>query len=204
MLSGLATGDGLAALVTFAVVATVTPGGANLLAAASGARLGLRRSLPLLAGLSLGVAALFATAGIGFGALLNAAPALDAAMRAAGSAYLLWLAGRIARSGPPGVPEREGAVPAGFLTGVILLWLNPKAWTTAIAASATFAGLAMSPALLAALLGAVFETAAAISLLLWCTCGLFLARALRTHAQWRVVNAALGAALAASVIPMWW
>jgi threonine/homoserine/homoserine lactone efflux protein len=203
MLTGAAAGSELLSLAAFAAVATVTPGGANLLAAASGARFGLWRSLPLLAGLSFGLAALVAVAGAGFGALLGAAPALELAMRMAGSAYLLRLAWRIARSGPPGMQAREGAAPMGFPTGIALLWLNPKAWTMALAASATYAGLATSPAALAATLAAVFGTAAAISLLLWCTCGLLLAHALRRPAQWRAVNAVLGAALAASVIPMW-
>lgn len=203
-LSGLVTESGLPALVAFAIVATVTPGGANLLAAASGARFGLWRSLPLLAGLSFGLAALVAIAGAGLGALVSAAPTLRVAMRLAGSAYLLWLAWRIACGGPPGLREREGAAPAGFPTGIALLWLNPKAWTMGLAASAIFAGLSASPKVLAVTLGAVFGAAAAISLTLWCTCGFLLARVLRTHAQWRVANAALGTALAASVIPMWW
>ena len=47
----------LLSLLAFAVVATATPGGANLLAASAGARFGLARSLPLLLGLSLGLAA---------------------------------------------------------------------------------------------------------------------------------------------------
>lgn len=39
-------------LLLFAVVATFTPGGANLLAAASGARFGFQRSAPLLLGIT--------------------------------------------------------------------------------------------------------------------------------------------------------
>ena len=72
----------------------------------------------------------------------------------------------------------------------------------ALAASATYAGLGTGPASLAALLGSVFGIAAAVSLLLWCAGGLVLARTLRTAAAWRMVNAVLGAALAASVIPI--
>jgi threonine/homoserine/homoserine lactone efflux protein len=199
-----AAGSDVFSLFAFAAVATVTPGTANLLAAASGARFGLRRSLPLLAGFSVGLAALVAAASAGLGALLNAAPAVGVVMRSAGSAYLLWLAWRIARSGPPHMRARGGAAPSGFPTGIALLWLNPKGWTMALAASATYTGLATNPAELAAILSTVFGTAAAISLVLWCAWGLLLARLLRTRAQWRTVNAALGTALAASVIPMLW
>ncbi len=203
MLTDAAAGVDLLSLLVFAVATTLTPGGATLLATASGARFGLRRSLPLLAGIAAGLAALVALAEVGLGSLLEAAPALQSAMRVAGSAYLLWLAWRIAWSGAADIRQAEGSSPMSFLTGIALLWLNPKGWTMALAASATYAGLASSPASLAALLGAVFGIAAAISLLLWCACGLLLARTLRTTTAWRAVNAVLGAALAASVVPIW-
>ena len=203
MLTDAAAGVDLLSLLVFAVATTLTPGGATLLATASGARFGLRRSLPLLAGIAAGLAALVALAGAGLGSLLQAAPALQSAMRVAGSAYLLWLAWRIAWSGAPDIRQAEGSSAMGFPTGIALLWLNPKGWTMALAASATYAGLATSPASLAALLGAVFGIAAALSLLFWCACGLLLARTLRTTAAWRAVNAVLGAALAASVVPIW-
>ncbi len=121
MLTGAGSAADLLSLVAFAAVATATPGGANLLAAASGARFGLRRSLPLLADFALGLAALVAVAGAGLGALLDTVPGGEVAMRAAGSADLLWLAWRIARDGAPDVREREDARPAGFITGVVLL-----------------------------------------------------------------------------------
>ncbi|TDH60769.1 LysE family translocator [Dankookia rubra] len=190
-------------LVAFAGIATVTPGGANLLAASSGARFGLMRSLPLLLGFSLGLAALVGAAGIGFGALLEAAPILRLVMRSAGSAYVLWLAWRIASAGRPEPPGWDGTAPPGFLAAVVLLWLNPKAWTTAVAASATYAGLVPGLVPLAGLLALVFGVAAAVSLHLWCAFGMLLARTLRTEAQWRAANILLGSALVASLVPMW-
>src|SRR5918997_4891425 len=95
MLTSSTSGADILSLLAFAISATVTPGGATLLATASGARFGLRRSLPLLAGIAAGLAALVALAGAGLGSLLQAAPALQSAIRGAGSAYLLWLARRI-------------------------------------------------------------------------------------------------------------
>ncbi|PXW25635.1 hypothetical protein SAMN05445871_5110 [Paraburkholderia caballeronis] len=47
----------VALLVLFVVVATATPGGATTLAAASGARFGFVRSMPLIAGGAFGLAA---------------------------------------------------------------------------------------------------------------------------------------------------
>ena len=91
----------------------------------------------------------------------------------------------------------------GFASGFLLLWLNPKGWTMAVAAAAAYAALSDSPLLLALLLGAVFGLAAALSLSLWCSGGLWLAQFLTTETRWRSVNIGLALLLAASIMAMW-
>jgi hypothetical protein len=46
--------DQLFSLIAFAVIATITPGGATILAAASGAQVGFARSIPLIGGIAIG------------------------------------------------------------------------------------------------------------------------------------------------------
>ena len=190
-------------LALFALVSTLTPGGATTLATASGAQFGFRRSVPLMAGIAVGLGSLAAAAAAGLAGLLLAAPSLQLAMRLAGTAYLLWLAWKIGRSGPPAV-RAELARPTSFVGGACLLWLNPKGWAMALGAAASFGLLAESPLRLALLLGSAFGLAAAVSLSLWCLAGLLLARLLRTERQWRLVNGLLGLLLAVSILPMWW
>ena len=192
----------IAPLVLFAVVSTVSPGGATTLATASGSQFGFRRSIPLMVGIAVGLASLAAGAAAGLAGLLMAAPGLLLAMKAAGSAYLLWLAWKVARSGPPNL-NAVGAVPTTLLGGACLLWLNPKGWAMALGAAASFAMLASGPLQLAALLGTTFGLAALLSLSLWCAAGIVLARLLKTQRQWRMLNAVLGALLVASILPMW-
>ncbi|WP_144138281.1 LysE family translocator [Paraburkholderia sp. BCC1884] len=189
-------------LLLFVAVATVTPGGATTLATASGARFGLVRSIPLLVGIALGLALLAAVAALGLGSLLHAMPALQTVVKAAGSAYLLWLAWRIARGGPPNAADGP-AQPITLGQGFLLLWLNPKSWAMTVGAAASFALLASSPNRLALLLGAVFGSAACVSLVLWCALGVLLARLLRTPRHWRILNLAMCVLLAASIIPAW-
>ena len=120
-------------LGAFAAVATITPGGATTLATASGARFGFRRSVPLMAGIAIGLASLAAAAAAGLAGLLLARPSLQVAMKGIGSAYLAWLAWQVGRSGPPRLGA-GAAEPTGFLGGACLLWLNPKGWAMALAA----------------------------------------------------------------------
>ncbi|MGF6756704.1 LysE family translocator [Paraburkholderia sp. GAS42] len=192
----------VAPLLLFAAVSTVTPGGATTLATASGAQFGFRRSIPLMAGIAVGLASLAAVAAAGLAGVLLAVPALELAMKLTGSAYLLWLAWKIGRSGPPRL-DMQLAAPTSFIGGACLLWLNPKGWAMTLGAAASFSVLATGPLRLAALLGSAFGIAAVVSLSLWCVAGMVLARLLQTPRQWRVLNVALGVLLAASIVPMW-
>jgi len=192
----------LVPLLIFAVVSTLTPGGATTLATASGAHFGFRRSVPLMAGVAIGLASMAAAAAAGLAALLLTEPSLQLAMKAVGSAYLIWLAWKIGRSGPPHL--RAGlARPTSFVGGFWMLWHNPKGWAMTLGAAASFAALASGPLQLALLLGPIFGAAAALSQSAWCVAGQLLARLLRTDRQWRALNAVLGVLLAASIIPMW-
>lgn len=189
-------------LFLFALVATISPGGATTLATASGANFGFRRSVALIAGISAGLASMAALAAAGLAALLLARPMLQLAMKLIGSGYLVWLAWRIGQGGRPDL-ERGLNVPTGFLRGIGLLWINPKGWAMTLSAAASFAALASGPFQLALLLGATFALASLFSLTTWCVAGLLLARTLRTEAQWRALNTALGLLLVVSIVPIW-
>lgn len=189
-------------LVVFTVVSTITPGGATTMATASGAHFGFRRSIPLILGIGFGLACMAAAAAAGLASVLLAAPSLQFAMKALGSLYLLWLAIKIARSGPP---HLKGAAtrPTRFIGGVGMLIQNPKAWAMTLGAAASFAALANGPGTLAIMLGLAFGIACLVSLSLWCVTGQVLARLLKTTFQWRVLNGVLGGLLVLSIVPMW-
>ncbi|MBL4891414.1 MAG: LysE family transporter [Rhizobiaceae bacterium] len=189
-------------LMTFAIIATISPGGATTLATASGVQFGLVRSIPLICGIAFGLALLNGAVGGGLGGLINTFPQIQLALKVFGSTYLLWLAWTIGKQGAP-KSSGDADTPIGFLKGLLLLWLNPKGWTMAVSAAAAFASLSDSPQRLAILLGTVFGTAALLSLSLWCIGGQWLSLFLKTEQQWRYVNIALGLLLAISIIPMW-
>lgn len=188
-------------LILFAVVSTLTPGAATTLATASGAHFGFRRSVPLMAGAALGLASMAATAAAGLASVLLAWPSLRLAMKITGTAYLLWLALRIARSGAP--RARETDRPTSLIGGLLVLWQNPKAWTMTMGAAASFSTLASGPTHMALILGPTFGATASASLVIWCLTGRMLARVLRSDAEWRALNITLGVLLVLSIIPMW-
>ncbi len=130
--------DALLALCLFAFVTSITPGPSNLMLLASGANFGLWRTLPQVAGITLGFTALLLAVGLGLGAALAAWPALHIGLQAAGAAYLLHLAWRIGRSRTLGGGE-AGAQPLTLLQSAAFQWVNPKAWAVAATAMAVHA-----------------------------------------------------------------
>ncbi len=194
--------ESLLPLILFALVSTITPGGATTLATASGAHFGFRRSIPVMGGFAFGLGSMACAAAVGLGGVLTALPMLQIAMKALGSLYLIWLAVRIGGSGQP----REAgqmARPTGFLAGVWMLWHNPKGWAMTMGAAASFAALANNPLTLAMLLGMTFCVMAALSLTLWCALGQLFARLLNAPWQWRALNISMACLLVLSIIPMW-
>ena len=193
----------LTSLILFAIVATLSPGGATTLATASGAQFGYLKSLPLILGIAAALAVLVAVSGAGLSSVLARFPMLSLAMKLAGSGYLLWLAAKIARSGGAGAGRNEIARPVGFLGGGLLLAVNPKAWAMAFGVGASFSTLMPDPVQQAGLMATVFGAAAVLSLSIWCVGGAILARTLRTQRQWRVLNITLAALLALSIVQIW-
>lgn len=193
----------LPALMAFAFIGSITPGGSTLFSSSTGSRFGMRRSVPLLSGLVVGFTLLTAICAVGVGALLHSVDALRVAVKIGGTVYLLWLAYHIGISGAPNVDASTASSPPAFRTGVIFNLLNPKAWTVVISATAAYASLTDSTALLAAILVVVFSACCTIACIAWCAGGHALARVLSTDRQWRIVNTILGVLLALTVIPMW-
>jgi threonine/homoserine/homoserine lactone efflux protein len=126
--------DALLALCLFAFVTSITPGPSNLMLLASGANFGLWRTLPQVAGITLGFTALLLAVGLGLGAALAAWPALHIGLQAAGAAYLLHLAWRIGRSrklggGAAGARPPWSTCPASW-PGPAAAWRCGGRWPT--------------------------------------------------------------------------
>jgi len=92
--------------------------------------------------------------------------------------------------------------PVGFGAGMTVLLANPKAWSMAIAASATYAELVPNAMLLALVLGTVFAVAAILATLFWCAGGVMLGNTLRSARQWKTVSLILSGLTAVSITPL--
>ena len=82
----------LFALIAFAFVGSVTPGPNNLMLLASGANIGVRRTLPHFLGIVLGWMLMVVLVGVGLLQLFETLPIVYAALRVFSVGYLIYLA----------------------------------------------------------------------------------------------------------------
>jgi threonine/homoserine/homoserine lactone efflux protein len=190
----------VAALVAFAFVGSFSPGPNNAVLWASGISFGFRRTIPHVVGAALGVGALVVGVAAGVGAFLEAAPSAALALRLAGSAYLLYVAWRVAGSGA--IARAEAAHPLGVWQAAVFQWLNPKAWVFAIALVGTFLPEDLASAGIALLTGIVVAVVA-VSFTIWAAGGAALARFVADERRRRLVSLLLAALIVASVVLLW-
>lgn len=113
-----------------------TPGPANMAPLATGARFGFRAALPFVAGVVIGKQFVIWPVGFGLMELADRAPYVFDILKWVSAAYICWLAWKVAnlRLGPA---DAQVAAP-GFLAGLIVHPLNPKAWAMIVAGFTNF------------------------------------------------------------------
>lgn len=191
----------LVAFVMFAVVMFFTPGPNNIMLLSSGLTYGFRRTLPHMAGITIGFAFMVAAVGLGLGTIFIAYPVLQTILKYAGAAYLIYLAAAIAMSGPvtPDQDNRRG--PMTFWGAAMFQWINVKGWVMVIGTITAYAGIASFPwnisiqVMLSLLLGAMSCSA-------WALFGSALRPVLTSPTAVRAFNIVMAALLLASLWPV--
>jgi threonine/homoserine/homoserine lactone efflux protein len=189
------------AFVVFATVMFFTPGPNNIMLLSSGLTYGFRRTLPHVAGITIGFAFMIGAVGLGLGTIFIGYPVLQTILKYAGVAYLVYLAAAIAMSGPvkPDQDNRRG--PMTFWGAAMFQWINVKGWVMVIGTLTAYAGIARFPwnitiqVMLSLLLGAVSCSA-------WALFGSALRPLLTSPRAIRAFNIVMAVLLLASLYPV--
>ena len=123
------------ALTLFAASQIGTPGPANMALMATGARYGLRRTLPFVGGVILGKQLIIWPIGFGLMNLAATNPLIFQTFKYASAAYIIWLAWRVANLR---LKVDQDAKAPGFRAGFIVHPLNPKAWAIIVGGFTNF------------------------------------------------------------------
>jgi threonine/homoserine/homoserine lactone efflux protein len=120
----------LFALIALATVGTFTPGPNTALSATLAANYGLRRALPFVCAVPAGWGILLILNAAGLGVMVLGFPPLRWGLLLLGTLYLLWLAWKLATTRQ--LSEADPNAIVGFKQGVMLQFINIKAWFLAL------------------------------------------------------------------------
>lgn len=126
----------VASLLVFGASQVGTPGPANMALLATGARFGFRSALPFVAGVVLSKQLVIWPVGFGLMELAQQAPGLFMALKWISAAYICWLAWKVANMRLEAGRSVERA--PGFVAGLVVHPLNPKAWAMIVAGFTNF------------------------------------------------------------------
>lgn len=123
-------------LITATALLLGSPGPAPLALAATGATFGVRKGMPFLAGILLGLSFAIIGAIAGLAALFSQFPNFRFICQLAGGAYILYIAYKIASAQP--IAAQGSQIAPSFRDGFILNLLNPKAYAAFLAIFSQF------------------------------------------------------------------
>lgn len=193
--------DLLLAFALFAFVTSVTPGPNNMMLLASGVNFGFSRTVPHMLGICCGFFSLVLAVGLGLGAAFQTYPLLYTILRYVGAAYLLYLAWKIATSGPASDVSGAESKPQSFTQAALFQWVNPKAWVMAVGAISTYTPL-QGYFTNVVIISAVFALINLPTVSIWAGFGSLLRNALRDPFWLRVFNGVMALLLVVSLYPM--
>lgn len=191
-------GSILLPLLTFAVASTGTPGPNNIMLTASGANFGYRRSMPHILGIMIGFPGMMVAIGLGLGQVFTAFPQMHEILKWLGSAYLLFLAWKIATAAKPEGQKNE-AKPFTFLQAALFQWVNPKAWIMSVAALTAYTTGEGSYIIETLIVAGMFFVVSFPLISCWCLFGALIGRWLTSPRALMIFNGTMAALIVASI-----
>mgnify|MGYP000951569944 CR=1 FL=1 len=192
----------LIAFITFSFISGITPGPNNLIALASGANYGYRRTLPHVLGVVLGFNVVYLLMGAGLGTIFSAFPLAKVILQWGCLLYIFFLAWKIASAKGPGNFSGKGvaAKPVTFAGSVGFQWINAKVWVATLTLVSTYTDPEAYWASL--FIGSLVNALIAFTTVsTWALFGTLLRRFLEHPLRRRVFNIAMALILVASVVP---
>ena len=185
--------------LTYALVMSITPGPNNVMLTASGARFGLRRTVPHLIGISVGFNLQLLAVCAGLAVLFSRWPALQTALSWVGAAYLVVLGWRLLRSDASASAAQQ-ARPLRLHEAALFQFLNPKAWVMTLTAATLFLPAALPPALQALYMVSVMVAVGLPSMAVWALFGSWLRSFLAGARARMLFNSSMALALVATAV----
>lgn len=191
----------LLALSGFALVSSITPGPNNLMLMASGANYGILRTLPHMFGVAIGFVVMVFLIGMGLAQIFETYPVMHTILKIGATVYILYLAWKIATAAPKIGTADPGGRAMTFLQAAAFQWVNPKAWSMALAAVTLYTPANPHVGHIATV-ALVFGVVNLPSVGVWAGLGVLVTKLLNTPGRLRGFNITMSLLLVASLWPI--
>ena len=161
-------------LIFFTVAAAFTPGPNNIIGSYSGFNFGIKKSLPLILGVTFGYTVLITLVASGLNIIFSAYPVLKIIIKVIGSLFLIYLAYKISFQNK--IQEQTIKNPVKFIDTFIFQFINPKGVFAAITSISLFVELGENYIYHSMIVITVSFICAVTSITSWCLLGKFLRR----------------------------
>ena len=162
----------LTALMILMFVAAFTPGPNNLLSSYSGFNFGIKKTLPLIYGVTFGFPLLIIIINSGLIIFFKKFPALQEIIKILGSVFILYFAYKVALS--KSNEEQKIKNPTKFFNMLFFQFINPKAVLFAIIVVSTFINMNENFIRDTTIVLSVAISFSFVSIFSWCLLGKFL------------------------------
>lgn len=178
----------LLTMFSFSLVMSITPGPVNMIILSSGISYGVRRTIPYVTGATVGFTLLLLIIGFGFSQFINAYPFFLTYLAIVGSLYIIYMGYKIASSKPKLEVSKKNA--PKFYEGILLQWINPKAWIACISGASIFSSAESYNQFLKFTI--IYFIVCYISLGFWAILGDKVSYLIKNHFRLRLFNFAMG------------
>ena len=161
-------------LLAFIIIMVGTPGPTNLVLMTAGSRYGFFASVPFIGGITMGKLLLNMLLIVGLYSWLEREPMLLTGLKFISASYMIWLSIRMLRDKPFSTTETK--TPPGFLAGLIVHPLNPKAWAMTTIALADYGPMLTDPLMRFVVIAGSFVMVQLCFHSLWCYGGSWIMR----------------------------
>ncbi len=190
----------LIALSLFALVSSITPGPNNLMLMTSGVNFGFKQTIPHMLGVAIGFTLMVGLVGIGLAQVFDLYPLSYEILKVCSVLYLLFLAYKIANAAAPQSSGKIRGKPFTFIQAALFQWVNPKAWTMALTASAVYSPTHSIAA--SAVVALVFGVVNLPSVSLWALLGTRVRNLLTNQRRLKMFNYTMAFMLVISLFPV--
>lgn len=190
----------ITALLLFAFVASATPGPNNLMLMTSAANFGIRRTVPHMMGVCIGVIVMILLLGTGLMQAFDQVSWSYDLLKLLCVLYMGYLALKLMKTQTKDLHADGSGEPLGFLQAALFQWVNPKVWSMALAAITLYSPERSFDNVL--LIASAFAIVNLPSIGIWVVLGQQVRNYLRSAARLKAFNISMVVLLLASLYPI--